>query len=94
MIDIKESLKYSFKELPKTFRIEDRQYIDAIWQASSGFVVLAVITLCFVFLYLFLRFFSKKCIGPVKVSHITRSYRNLTWIMLSILKLIQQLHFY
>ena len=83
MIDLKESLKRSIEELPKTFRIQESEYFIKIAVITKGFTILAIIILVFLVIYLFLRFYSKKCVGPIKISHITKGYKNFTWILLS-----------
>ncbi len=83
MIDLKESFKLSIKSLPKSFRIQDDDYYQQIFVVVKGFTIMALLVLGFIIFYLFLRFFCKKCVGPVKISHITKTYRNSTWFFLS-----------
>ena len=84
MIKLKESFKRTFQSLPKSFRIEDFDYIYSVGQVASAFIIFGLSILFFIILYLILRFGCKKCVGPVKASHVTRFYRNLTWFILSI----------
>jgi hypothetical protein len=87
MIQLKESFKRSFPSLPKTFRIEDYDYLYSVGQVATAFIIFGLVILFFIILYLILRLGFKKCIGPVKASQVTKFYRNLTWFILSIIYL-------
>jgi hypothetical protein len=81
MIDLKNSFKRSITSLPRTFRIEDPDYLPGIGQVALAFTIFSCIVLIFVILYVFLRFTCNKCVGPTKLSQITKSYRNITWFL-------------
>jgi hypothetical protein len=83
MINLKNSFAASLPYLPKHFTPEDLDYIVKVFQIMINFFYFVLAIGFLVLVYLILRFCCKKCVGPVKISQITRSYRNFTWIILS-----------
>lgn len=66
------------KNLPKTLRIEDPDYYSGLLKINIVFFIFAGVILLLIFIYLLLRFCCKKCIGPVKNSQVTKSYKQTT----------------
>lgn len=87
MLVLKNSFKKSFKTLPQSFRVEDSKYITSIGQVTFAFSAFGFIILFLILIYIALRFCCKKCVGPIKINQITRTYRNITWVLMSKYKL-------
>ncbi len=83
MIDLKNSFASSLTYLPEYFEPENPEYLQRVFQIMINFLYAVGVIGFLVLVYLVLRFCCKKCVGPVKMSQITRSYRNATWIILS-----------
>jgi hypothetical protein len=84
MIDLKNTFKRSIESLPRTFRIEDPDYLPGIGRVALAFTVFSGIVFVFVMLYVFIRFSCNKCVGPTKLNQITKTYRNITWFLVII----------
>jgi len=83
MIDLKNSFASTLTYLPQHFEPENPEYLQRVFQIMVNFFYAVGAIGFLVLVYLVLRFCCKKCVGPVKMSQITRSYRNTTWIILS-----------
>lgn len=80
---IKKSFQVSLPFLPQEFHPESKTYFDQINSILIGFLIVSGVITSLVFFYLVMRFCCNKCIGPIKSSQITKSYRNITWILMS-----------
>jgi hypothetical protein len=80
---IKKSFQVSLPFLPQEFHPESKTYYDQINTILFGFLIVSGVVTLLVLTYLAMRFCCNKCIGPIKSSQITKSYRNLTWIFMS-----------
>lgn len=83
MLKMKNSFQASLEFLPKDFHPEDSQYRTQVSKISLVFIVFGAIVLLPILLFVILRFACKKCVGPIKASQVTRTYRNLTWLIMS-----------
>jgi hypothetical protein len=83
MLDMKNSFKISLYFLPPNFRPEDKNYRRDVQKVVVIFLAVATLITILILIFLILRFGFKKCLGPTKSSQVTRTYRNLTWLVLS-----------
>jgi hypothetical protein len=83
MINLKNSFAASLPYLPQFFQPEDPKYLEKVFQIMINFFYFVGSIAFLILIYLVLRFCCKKCQGPTKMSQITRSYINYTWIILS-----------
>ena len=83
MLLLKKSFQGSLNFLPISFHPESSEYVAKVGIILEGFIAISLFVLTLIILYLIMRFGCKKFIGPIKSSQVTRSYRNLTWILMS-----------
>jgi hypothetical protein len=83
MLEKKNSFKISLFFLPKTFRPDDTTYQRDVQKVVILFLAIATLITILILVFLILRFGFKKCLGPTKSSHVTRGYRNVTWLVMS-----------
>lgn len=88
MLRMKNSFAAQIGLPPKTFRPEDLDYLTKVARIAIAFTIASFIILALIIAFCILRFGFKKCMGPIKMSQVTRSYRNITWIVMSNILLI------
>ena len=88
MIELKESFAASMSFLPKNFSPEMQSYWTSLDYVVYIFLGIGAFPFAFVLFYFIVRFWCKKCRGPEKASQVTKSYRNITWILFMITSFI------
>ena len=83
MINLKDSFASGLPYLPQFFQPENPQYLAQVFLIMIDFFYFMGAVSILIFFYLVLRFCFKKCVGPIKMSKVTRGYRNFTWILFS-----------
>lgn len=83
MLKLKQSFQASLSFLPSSFQPQNSQYTVDVAKISIIFLAIGGVILLLIFIFLILRFCCKKCMGPIKASQITRTYRNFTWFVMS-----------
>lgn len=84
MIKLKQSFAASMSFLPRNFSPEMESYWSSLDYVVYIFLGIGAFPFAFVIFYFIVRFWCKKCRGPEKASKVTKSYRNITWILFMI----------
>ena len=88
MIELKQSFAASMSFLPRNFSPEMSSYWTSLDYVVYIFLGIGAFPFAFVLFYFIVRFWCKKCRGPEKASKVTKSYRNITWILFMITSVI------
>ena len=88
IIKLKRSFSSTMSYIPQSFSPEKETYMEQLNYLLIVFVIIAVFPIVFIIFYLFMRFVLKKCTGPRKLKQVTKVYRNVTWIIISVSSLL------
>jgi hypothetical protein len=80
---MKDAFATGMPNIPKIFQPESPTYLKNVFYIQLDFFYFMAAVGILIFIYLVLRFCFKKCVGPIKMSKVTRSYKNFTWVLFS-----------
>ena len=88
MIQLKRSFSSAANYIPQNFTPEKESYWEQLNHLLIIFIIIAIFPLIFILFYFLMRFVFKKCAGPKKIKHVTKVYRNFTWIIMIVFSVL------